>query len=481
MTRPHYDWTPLVPDGKDPVPGDVYEIEQLAARLKRTADAITKTTAALKRLGNLESWDSDAGKEFAKKATETAEDVGKAHGRYADAAGALTGYKTSLEGIQKEAEALRKEAKAADEARVKATGQAAHAPEPKPDVQGPTTRESYEKAADAASDRLTAARGELDKLRSRHDRAAKDAANKIGTAMEADGLNDSLLDDLRDALKVISKVCGIIATVCGILSLLVGWIPVIGQALAAVLGTIALIASVISLVCNLLLVMNGDATWEDVMWDAISVASFGVGRVFASAAKLSRLAARSKAWNAAKGLARVRNPNMNSAGIRQATQRLMGGPRQGARDWETLAQAPGGIFKGSGGLRGAYGNLGDELKQVGTFKDEFGKLVSGRTSLSGYLDEVGEAGKLARVNPAVFAHGAEGAAAQALARQGTVQDAISIGATAVGATADAKQAGGLLGDLGSSDGFTGYFTGRSDTDVTGSDARLDRPAGAGPR
>jgi len=469
VTRPGSDWHPLVEDGRDPVPGDPQAIEELSGRLRATADTITATARALRRLSNLESWDSDAGREFAGKAGEVADDVSKAYSRYDTAASALTQYRSDLEGIQREAESLRRQAQDADADRRTAQQQLDAAPPPDPQVIGPSERDAHEVAVRNADARLGEARHKLEGLRGRHRDAGNAAAGRIETAMDADDLNDSFLDDLRDALKVISKICGIIATVCGILSLLVGWIPVIGQALAAVLGTIALIASAISLVCNILLWFNGDASWKDVAWDALSVASFGVGRIFGSAAKLSRLAARSKAWEAAKGLARVRNPGMNSAAIRNVTQQLMGGPRQGARAWETLGQAPSGILKLSS--RGelwarTYGKLGDEMKQWNTFTKEAVKLGAGRTTLGGYLNQLGEAGKLQNVERAVFGHGSDGAAALALARQGTVQDLIAVHATAVGSFADSKQAAGLLGDLGSSDGFTGYFLGRSDLDVT---------------
>lgn len=101
-----------------------------------------------------------------------------------------------------------------------------------------------------------------------------------------------------------ANVAGIIAAVAGILALAVGWIPVIGQALAAALGAVALIFSVISLLANFTLLLMGEGSLTDVILDAIGVATFGIGRLFTSAAKLSAKSAQlGRAWGKARPLA----------------------------------------------------------------------------------------------------------------------------------------------------------------------------------
>ena len=106
MTRPaDHRWEVLGESG-DPVPGDVHDMQALSRRFELTAKTISDTAAALRRLGNLESWDSKAGRAFAEKATDTAKTVSKAHDRYADAASALKTYYTDLETIQEDADKL---------------------------------------------------------------------------------------------------------------------------------------------------------------------------------------------------------------------------------------------------------------------------------------------------------------------------------------------------------------------------------------
>jgi hypothetical protein len=106
--------------------------------------------------------------------------------------------------------------------------------------------------------------------------------------MDHDDLGDSWWDNWgAKVVQTIADVAGVVATVCGILSLVVGWIPIVGQALAAMLGAIALVASVISLVANLTLYLTGKGDLMSVVLDAISVATFGLGRVASSAARVS--------------------------------------------------------------------------------------------------------------------------------------------------------------------------------------------------
>ncbi|MEU3848931.1 putative T7SS-secreted protein [Streptomyces sp. NPDC029554] len=106
MTRPAAHRWEVLGESDDPVPGDVHDMKALARRFTATAETITKTADALRRIGNLESWDSEAGRAFAEKASETAKTVSKAHDRYADAGIALKDYSTDLETIQGEADKL---------------------------------------------------------------------------------------------------------------------------------------------------------------------------------------------------------------------------------------------------------------------------------------------------------------------------------------------------------------------------------------
>lgn len=100
--------------------------------------------------------------------------------------------------------------------------------------------------------------------------------------------------------------------VAGLLALCVGWIPIIGQALAAVLGTIALIATAVSLVCNIALAATGYGSWDKVLLDAISLATFGIGRAVATGARASQAATRG-ASRLAAGRAAASSPAVRTA------------------------------------------------------------------------------------------------------------------------------------------------------------------------
>lgn len=273
MTRPaDHRWEVLGESG-DPVPGDVTDMKALARRFTATAETITKTADALRRIGNLESWDSEAGRAFAEKASDTAKTVSKAYDRYADAGVALKDYSTDLETIQEEADKLLTQAETKHNSLSTAKSKAENPPKGTDDA----GQDKLDKAVTDLQEGLDGLRGQLDKLKTRHKEAGDKAAQRIHDTTEGDGLNDGWLDDLRDTLKMVSDITGAIAAVCGVLSLLVGWIPVIGQALAGVLGTIALVMTAISLVCHVLLAINGDGSWGDVAIDVLGLATFGIG------------------------------------------------------------------------------------------------------------------------------------------------------------------------------------------------------------
>ncbi|KAB1147734.1 hypothetical protein F7R91_11655 [Streptomyces luteolifulvus] len=325
MSRPaDHRWEVLGEDA-DPTPGDVHDLNALARRFTATAKTIKDTADALRRVGNQESWDSDAGREFAGKASETAKTVSKAHDRYEVAGEALKKYYTDLETIQDEADGLlgRAEAKAGELATAKSRAD---------NPSKGTDRDAQDKLDGKVTqlqEGLDGLQGKLAGLKERHKSAGDTAAKSIESIVESDGLNDSWLDDLRDTLELISNLAGAISAVCGVMALLVGWIPVIGQAIAGVLGTIALVMTVVSLICHTLLLINGDGSWKDVAMDVLGLATFGIGRVFSAGAKLAATVGRSRVWTAATQYVRAWNPTM-SAAARRALVVEMVGARAGA-------------------------------------------------------------------------------------------------------------------------------------------------------
>lgn len=460
MSRPaDYRWEVLGESG-DPVPGDVHEMKALASRFAATAKTIKDTADALRRVGNEESWDSKAGREFADKARETAKTVSKAHDRYEVAGSALKEYYTKLDTIQDEADRLLEQAEAKAGELVKAKSRADNPPKGTDDG----GQEKLDKNVSALQEGLDGLRGKLSALKERHNKAGNNAAKSIHDITESDGLNDGWLDDLRDSLEFISGIAGKIAAVCGVVSLLVGWIPIIGQAIAGVLGTVALVMTAVSLICHTLLLINGDGSWKDVAMDVLGLATFGIGRVFSAGAKLAATAGRSKVWTAATQYVRGWHPAL-SAAARRALVVEMVGQRAGAVAHAARPNVGlGAAFKGLprsfaddlGTIRSNWRDLfkvGDNLSAA---RDAWN--VGGTRGLAsmyvgpGMIDELGRMRNIGSADLNFI--GTPDAFKQALQ-----YNSWALAATGTGAASDSKS-------------FSEIFAGEPEIDVTGSDASL---------
>lgn len=354
MSARPLDWSPLA--SSDPTPGDPDLARELGRRYRRTAEAIATAASNLRTISAGEvGWTGTAGPEIRKLAGEAAKEVDRAHDRYAGAGRALETYGGELEDAQRDADRALADAKDAEADASRAASRLSGVEDP--EGAGKADADRHEAAQRTANGALGAARTALSRAVDARNRAVDKAAEALRKA--ADKQHDSLWDKVANVLDKIASAASIVATVCGVLALLVGWIPVIGQALAAILGTVALIASAIALVCHLALYIGGKAELSDVLWDVVSVATFGIGRLFAGAAKLSSLAARSKAWTAANSLVRSTQPALNSAARRHAVVGLVG-LRRGASA-AAAGRGPTGLLRGTGGLRGAYGGIRAEV------------------------------------------------------------------------------------------------------------------------
>lgn len=460
MTRPADHRWEVLGESADPVPGDLHDMQALSRRFAATAKTITDTAAALRRIGNLESWDSDAGRAFAEKANETAKNVSKAHDRYADAGSALKEYCTELESVQGEADKLLTQAETKAGALTSAKSSAANPPKGTDDA----GQKKLDKAASDLQDDLDGLREKLSGLKTRHKEAGDKAAKKIHDTTEGDGLNDSWLDDLRDTLKLVSDIAGAIAAVCGLLALVVGWIPVIGQALAAVLGTIALVMTAISLVCHVLLAINGDGSWGDVAIDVLGLATFGIGRVFSAGAKMAATVGRSRVWTAATQYVRGWHPNLSSAARRDLVEAMVGA-RAGATPGAALPDVSlGAAFRGLpssfvddlGTIRGNWRDLFKVGDNFSAARDAYNAAgARGLASMYAGPGMVDELTRIKNIDPSDLSFiGTPDAFKQAVA-----YNSLGLGGTATGAGSDTRS-------------FVGLFGGDPEIDVTGSDASL---------
>jgi uncharacterized protein YukE len=459
VTRPADHRWEVLGESDDPVPGDVYDLQALSKRFTATAKTISDAAAALRRLGDQKSWDSDAGREFAEKADDTAKTVSKAHDRYSEAGAALKEYYTELETIQDEADGLLEQAETKSGDLASAKSQADNPPK---DTDEGGQKKLDTKVTDLQGD-LDGLRGKLASLKSRHNTAGDAAAKRIHEITESDDLNDSWLDELRDTLNIVADIAGAVAAVCGLVALLVGWIPIIGQAIAGVLGTIALIATAISLVCHVLLAINGDGSWGDVAMDVLGLATFGIGRVFSAGAKMAATVGRSRVWTAATQYVRGWHPGLSSAGRRALVVEMVGA-RAGATTPAALPNVSlGAAFRGLprsfaddlGTIRGNWRDLfkaGDNLAAArGAWNAGGARGLASMYAGPGMVDELS---RIKNIDPSDLSFiGTPDAFKQAMQ-----YNSWAIGATGTGAASDTNS-------------FVGLFE-SNDIDVTGPDASL---------
>jgi hypothetical protein len=284
-------WQPLC--YFDPVPGDPDRVANLGKKLRKTAEELERQVRSLKAISEADSWDSDAGREFRKRAEGCHGKLDAARKRYTTAAGALgdkvvdvsggyedmvhapaRDYASDLNRAQQIADVALKEAQSAEDDKRAAGMKLA-------DTEDDAKKKDLEDQQKAADDAIKAAQEKLQEAQRIRDAAAKRACDAIDEAISDDALKDGYWDSLLDD---IAEVTGVIATVCGVLSLLVGWIPVIGQALAGILGTIALVMSLVGFICTAILYMRGNTDLMDLGEAALGFLMIGVGKAFSKIA-----------------------------------------------------------------------------------------------------------------------------------------------------------------------------------------------------
>ncbi|MFD3821821.1 hypothetical protein [Streptomyces sp. NPDC058625] len=265
----------------------------LGKKLRKIAEELERQVKNLKAISEVDSWDSDGGREFRKRAEGCHGKLEAARKRYATAAAALgdkvaeagggytdklhadpKDYASDLNRAQEIADAALVEAKNADEQKRETRTKLLH----ESDASKKVLLEDHQKAVEEI---LKSSREKIQEAKRIRDDAAKRAREAIDTAISSDALKDGFWDSLLDD---IGEITGIIATVCGVLSLVVGWIPVVGQALAGILGTIALVMSLVGFICTAILYMRGNADLMSLGEAALGFLMIGVGKAFSKIA-----------------------------------------------------------------------------------------------------------------------------------------------------------------------------------------------------
>lgn len=98
MSQRPVDWSPLA--GRDPVPGEPDQVEELGGHYQRVASAISDAATKLRQIAERQDMQSEAVDAFRGTAREVADDISRAHERYDGVGRALIGYAPELRDAQ---------------------------------------------------------------------------------------------------------------------------------------------------------------------------------------------------------------------------------------------------------------------------------------------------------------------------------------------------------------------------------------------
>ncbi len=262
-------WEPL--HAGDPFPADPAAIETYAADVTATAQLIAEQVASLRRLADANNWTTDTADAFRERATDTANEIEKTHGRYAGVGTALTTLSGELQAHEASAKLKVQEA-----AQLVRTIQANPEVSPTPGEDGAPPELSPEGEAQnarraAAQQRFAELQTEFHQIVQAAEADARTCESKINDAKD-DSVKDNWWERNAGWLKGLATVLGAIAAVAGIILLTV-----------ATAGTIwlvvAVVAGVAALLINLGLAIKADGSWVDVAFDAIGLLTLGAGSV----------------------------------------------------------------------------------------------------------------------------------------------------------------------------------------------------------
>jgi hypothetical protein len=273
VSRPR-DWSPL--RDSDPVGGDPQAIAELARRYADTAAAIDEASRSLRHIHNsATAWDSDAGRLFRDRTSDTAGTIERAFRRYEQTAVALSRYADELTDVQSRADALLRQAQQDDdEARAAGHARSQNAAATMPD---PALDAQLAGREVNAAGRVAQARLSLGRLEEEWDAAGRRAASALEDITSADGLDDSWWDDVLDVVSIITDLAGYLCTWLGVIALVCACIPGLEE-FAPVFAAASLITGAVALAGHALLYTDDRATTGQVLMDAAGLLTFGVGR-----------------------------------------------------------------------------------------------------------------------------------------------------------------------------------------------------------
>ncbi|MEO3841912.1 MULTISPECIES: putative T7SS-secreted protein [unclassified Streptomyces] len=392
MARPT-DWQPLA--DSDPVPGNVEDIRDEAARLKKIGETIESQVGKLRDIGKDGALKGKYADKLRSAATDLAGKMEKTSGRYKEVAGHLSTWAGDLDEAQKAAErALTKAQSAAGTmAQNKPPDQASSPDAPEPTDDEKEAEKRREKAYGAAEGELEEARRMLGRATSARDRDADTAAGRIKKSID-DDVKDSWWDNVKDfvdkyadIIKIVIDVISWIATAVAIISLFIPGLNVVA---------FLLIAGLLVVGGRALLAATGNASWMEVLVDAVGLLTMGLGRAGMAALKgtnaLTKTAATgARSQQVAQNLARssaqrqalgrvLSSRTASPAAKRSARAQIDALKAQARRQATSVPQNLPSV-----GRLGKILNMGDTeglslIRNIGRISDRFPGLVSGGTA-----------------------------------------------------------------------------------------------------
>jgi hypothetical protein len=281
----------------DPTPGLADTISRAAGDYDCVHSRIVETKDKLRRI-DLGEMKGEAVEKFRQGAGDLADALARVEDRYSAAAYALDQFSRELETEQSLNDPLLEEALAAQQALTSALDAVRQGLiQPESDSQTDayerqTARRTAEAQVANAKSALAEARGKIRASEDRVSQAASDAAGRLTSTMEADGLTQNWFEW---AVSWTWENIDSISSWLNIAALVLCWVP----GLNVVLRVAATIADVVATVKHVMDAMtSGD--WGDVIWDAVGFLTLGAGKIAAKGFKGAHAALTSSKANTLK-------------------------------------------------------------------------------------------------------------------------------------------------------------------------------------
>ncbi len=250
---PRMDWTPLMPDGSDPVPADVGVLDQIRNRFLRLAADADVAHRHVTMLQKQMTWEGEAANAFnAKVGIQLPKQLDDLRAAFDDAAGAVATFKVAVDTLQQPAQAKLKQASDTINDLAIARAKAAHSTGPE--------AASYRSQQDQASKQLDLLRAQGSEI-SKAFTGAQVMLGKLldGYTRTAPGDFGTWFDTyvwqpVHDALPDISNSLGWISAGAGALAIVTLPIPALSEAL----GIVSTVTGVLSFVADAALAASGD-------------------------------------------------------------------------------------------------------------------------------------------------------------------------------------------------------------------------------